>query len=64
MFGSIDQVTSMEDRSSNGVTDTAASFWDKPRKVCTPLPVHYLDMRYDTIFLNVLLLDLMNPLFL
>lgn len=40
----------MEDRSSNGVTDTAASYWDKPRKVCRPLPVHYLDIR---IVMNV-----------
>ncbi|XP_065944675.1 uncharacterized protein [Magallana gigas] len=43
-FGIIDHITSMEDRSSIGVTDTAA-YWDKPRKVCRPVPVHDLDIR-------------------
>lgn len=57
LFGIIDHITSMEDRSSIGVTDTAV-YWDKPRTVCRPVPVHDLDMRYATLFLNVLFLGL------
>lgn len=53
LFGIIDHITSMEDRSSIGVTDTAA-YWDKPRKVCRPVPVHDLDIRCVTLFLYVL----------
>lgn len=45
LFDIIDHVISMEDRSSNGVTDTAASYWDKRRKVCRVVPVYYLDIR-------------------
>ncbi|XP_062621132.1 uncharacterized protein LOC134282750 [Saccostrea cucullata] len=45
LFGIIDHVTSMEDRSTIGVTDTAA-YWNKPRKVCRPVAVHDLDIRY------------------
>lgn len=57
LFGIIDHITSMEDRSSIGVTDTAA-YWDKPRKVCRPVPVHDLDIRCVTLFLYVLFLGL------
>ncbi|XP_061190980.1 uncharacterized protein LOC133199124 [Saccostrea echinata] len=47
LFGIIDHVTSIEDRSTIGVTDTAA-YWNKPRKVCRPVAVHDLDIRIDT----------------
>ncbi|XP_055997434.1 uncharacterized protein LOC125669461 [Ostrea edulis] len=46
LFGIIDHVISMEDRSTIGVTDTAA-YWDKPRKVCRPIAVNDLDIRFD-----------------
>ena len=45
LFGLADLIISMEDRTAIGVTD-AAAYWDKPRKVCRPVTVHDLDIRY------------------
>lgn len=44
LFGLADQVLSMEDRSTLGVTDVAA-YWDKPRKISRPVSVSDLDTR-------------------